>query len=106
MIEQLVEQIEARFAELQRQLADPEVIGDRTRNAEAGRAYAELEPAAKLAEEWRRAASDAAGARELLDGGGDDPELRELLAAGRERSEQLEEGIPPAMVARDPNDDK
>ena len=39
MIEELVEQIEARFAELERQMADPEVIGDRQRYAETGRAY-------------------------------------------------------------------
>jgi peptide chain release factor 1 len=106
MIEQLVEQIEARFAELTRQLSDPEVIADRTRNAEAGRAYAELESAARLAAEWRRAVSDAAGARELLDEDGDDPELRDLLASSRERIEALEEEIRLAMVERDPNDDK
>ena len=38
MIESLVEQIEARFADAQAQMADPEVIGDRERYAEAGRA--------------------------------------------------------------------
>ena len=45
MIESLVEQIEARFAELERQMSDPEVIGDRERYAEVGREYRELEPA-------------------------------------------------------------
>src|SRR3954452_17330643 len=49
MIEQLVEQIEARFAALAAQMSDPEVIGDRQRYAEVGRAYSELEPAAELA---------------------------------------------------------
>ena len=49
------------------------------------RAYRELEPAAKLAAEYRRAADDVAGARELLDEDGDDPELRELLESSRER---------------------
>ena len=84
MIEQLVEQIEARFAELERQMADPEVIGDRERYAEAGRAYAELEQAAKLAAEWRRAVDDEAGARELLaEDGDDDAELREMAAQPR-----------------------
>ena len=66
MIEQLVEQIEARFAELERQMADPEVIGDRERYAAVGREYASLEEAAKLAQEWRRAVDDEAGARELM----------------------------------------
>ncbi|HMJ02614.1 MAG TPA: peptide chain release factor 1 [Conexibacter sp.] len=108
MIEQLVEQIEVRFADLERQLSDPEVIGDRQRYAETGRAYAELEDAARLAAEWRRAVDDEAGARELLaeDGTGDDAELREMAAAARERIEALDEEIRLAMVERDPNDDK
>jgi peptide chain release factor 1 len=106
MIEQLVEQIEARFADVQRQMTDPEVISDRQRYAEAGRQFRALEPAAKLAEEWRRTVDDAAGAEELLAEDGDDPELRELLQTARERQAELEEEIRLAMVERDPNDDK
>jgi peptide chain release factor 1 len=106
MIESLVEQIEARFADVQAQMADPEVIGDRRRYAEAGRAFNQLAPAAKLAEEWRLAESDAAGAEELLSEDGDDPELREVLRDARERLERLGEEIRLAMVERDPNDDK
>ncbi len=108
MIEQLVEQIEARFAELERQMADPEVIGDRQRYAETGRAYADLEQAAKLAAEWRRAVDDEAGARELLAEGGsdDDPELREMVAQAHASIEALDEQIRLAMVEKDPNDDK
>jgi len=106
MIESLVEQIEARFAELSRQMSDPDVIGDRRRLADVGRAYRQLEPAAKLAEEWRRARDDAAGAQELLAEDGDDAELRELLGSSRARLEELEEEIRLAMVERDPNDDK
>jgi peptide chain release factor 1 len=106
MIEQLVDQIEARFAELGAQMTDPEVISDRERYAEAGRAYSQLEPAAKLAAEWRRAQDDAAGAEELLAEMGEDAELREDLNKARARTEQLEEEIRLAMVERDPNDDK
>ena len=79
MIEALVEQIEARFAEAQAAMADPEVIADRRRYAEAGRHFNALGAAARLAEEWRRAQDDVAGAQELLAEDGDDPELRELL---------------------------
>jgi peptide chain release factor 1 len=106
MIEQLVDQIETRFAELERLMADPEVIGDRQRYAEVGRAYAELEDAAKLAAEWRRAVDDEAGARELLDEDGEDPEVREMATAARGRIEALDEEIRLAMVERDPSDDK
>jgi peptide chain release factor 1 len=106
MIENLVEQIEARFAELEREMSDPEVIADRERYAQVGREYHELEPAAKLAGDWRRAADDAAGARELIGEDGDDPELREMLATSQRRMSELEEEIRLAMVERDPNDDK
>jgi peptide chain release factor 1 len=106
MIESLVEQIEARYAEVQQQMADPEVIADRRRYAEAGRAFNHLGPAARLAEEWRRAVSDAEGAQEMLDEGMEDAELREELRASRERIEELEEEIRLAMVEPDPNDDK
>jgi peptide chain release factor 1 len=87
-------------------MSDPAVIGDRNRFAEVGRAYSQLEPAAKLASEWRHARDDAAGAEELLADDGDDAELRELLVSSRVRIEELEEAIRLAMVQRDPNDDK
>ncbi|HEV7883844.1 MAG TPA: PCRF domain-containing protein, partial [Solirubrobacteraceae bacterium] len=105
MIEQLVEQIEARFADAQREMSDPQIFGDRNRAAVAGRTYRQLEPAAKLAEEWRRAVDDEAGARELLEEA-EDPEAREMLVAARAEIERLEEEIRLAMVQRDPNDDK
>ncbi|MBA2256592.1 MAG: peptide chain release factor 1 [Thermoleophilaceae bacterium] len=106
MVEKLVEQIESRFAELSEQMSDPEVIGDRTRYADVGRAYRQLEPASALATEYRRVADDLAGARELLSEDGDDPEVRDMLATSEERLESLAEEIRLAMVERDPNDDK
>ncbi|HEX4564876.1 MAG TPA: peptide chain release factor 1 [Solirubrobacteraceae bacterium] len=106
MIDDLVSQIETRFGELEQQLADPEVISDRERFRDASRAYRELEPAAKLAEEYRRVSDDVEGARELLAEDGDDPELRALLESSRERVAVLEDELRLAMVERDPNDDK
>jgi peptide chain release factor 1 len=106
VIEELVKQIESRFAELGRQMTDPDVISDRERYAEVGRAYSQLEAAAKLAERWRLATDDAAGAEELLEEMGEDPEMREELSAARARIEEIEEEIRLAMVERDPNDEK
>jgi len=106
VIEDLVQQIERRFAELSREMTDPAVIGDRDRYAEVGRAYRALEPAHGLATEYRKVADDAAGARELLTEDGDDPELRELLQASELRLGELEDEIRLAMVEPDPNDEK
>jgi peptide chain release factor 1 len=106
MIDELVNQIQTRFGELESQLSDPSVIGDRARFASASRAYRELEPAARLATEYARTLDDAEGARELLAEDAGDSELRTLLEQSRERLEELEEEIRLAMVERDPNDDK
>jgi len=106
MIDELVSQIEERFSQLEDELSDPVVIGDRARFAAVSRSYRELEPAARLASEYRRAADDHAGALELLAEDGDDPELRALLESSRQRMQSLEEEIRLAMVERDPADDK
>jgi peptide chain release factor 1 len=106
MIEDLVKQIETRFAELGAQMTDPQVISDRERYAEVGRAYSQLEPAAKLAAQWRHARDDAAGAEELLSEEGEDAELRAELGDAQERIEAIEEAIRLAMVESDPNDEK
>ena len=106
VIEKLVEQIEGRFAELSEQMSDPEVISDQRRYAEVGRAYRGLERAHGLAQEWRRATDDAAGARELIAEDGDDSELRDMLRTSEERIGELEEEIRLAMVEPDPNDDR
>jgi peptide chain release factor 1 len=105
VIEQLVEQIEARFAELEGQMADPAVIGDRERYAEVGREYRELQAAHALVLEYRKLGDDLEGARELLEEG-EDPELRKVVEEAPGRLEELEDEIRLAMVERDPNDAK
>jgi peptide chain release factor 1 len=105
MIESLVEQIESRFSELEREMSDPGVISDRERYADVGREYRELEPARRLAGEWRTLRDDLEGARELLEEG-EDAELRKVVDEAPARIGELEEEIRLAMVGRDPNDDK
>ena len=106
MIEKLVEQIEERHGELERQMSDPAVIADRERYAAVGREYGELGAAHVLAARWRTLRGDLEGARELLAEDGDDEELRRLVAEAPGRLRELEEEIRLAMVERDPNDAK
>jgi peptide chain release factor 1 len=112
MIERLIEQIEQRYQELTEQLADPEMIADRTRYTGVARSHRELEEAHKLAEEYRRAKSDAAGAEELLQGGNgevdaaDRSELQQMVSTARARMQELEEDLRLAMLEKDPNDSK
>jgi peptide chain release factor 1 len=105
MIDSLVEQIEARFSELEGLMSDPEVISDRQRYAEVGREYRELQPAQVFAAEWRTLRDDLEGARELLEEG-EDAELRKVVDEAPGRLGELEEEIRLAMVERDPNDGK
>jgi peptide chain release factor 1 len=112
VIERLIEQVEQRYRELTEQLADPEMIADRERYATVARSHRELEEAHRLAEEYRRAESDAAGAEELLSGGDGqlDPaerqELHQIVSSARNRMETLEEELRLAMLETDPNDAK
>ena len=112
VIERLIEQIEQRYDELTGQLADPAVMADRSRHTELARSHRELSAAHALAEEYRRAESNAAGAEELLEGtdGGldaaDRREFQEELTTSRARMEQLAEQLRLEMVERDPNDSK
>jgi peptide chain release factor 1 len=105
MIEQLVDQIETRFAELEAQMSDPGVISDRARYAEVGREYRELQPASELGARWRTLRDDLEGARELL-AEGEDEEMRQVVEEAPGQLEALEEEIRLAMVERDPNDAK
>jgi peptide chain release factor 1 len=105
VIESLVNQIESRFADLEGQMSDPGVIGDRGRYAAVGREYRELQPASELAARWRTLRDDLEGARELL-AEGEDAEMRQLVDEAPAQLEALEEEIRLAMVERDPNDDK
>jgi peptide chain release factor 1 len=106
VIEKLAEQVEDRFAELERQMSDPKVIAERERYADVGRAYRELQPAHELVERWRQLQGDLEGAEELLAEDGDDAELRRLVAEAPAQLRELEDEIRLAMVERDPNDDK
>jgi peptide chain release factor 1 len=106
VIEKLIEQIDGRFAELEREMSDPGVIADRDRYAAVGREYRELEPARELAAEYATLKDDLEGARELLAEDPADEELRRLVAEAPAELERLAERIRLAMVERDPNDDK
>ncbi len=105
MIESLIEQLEGRFAELEAQMSDPAVIGDRNRYAEVGREYQSLQVANELAGRYRTLVDDLESARELL-ADDEDPELRQLVADAPGQIEQLAEEIRLAMVESDPNDEK
>ena len=97
--EQLVEDLERSYAELQERMSDPGVYNDHREAAEVGRRLKELEGPYRLAQEWREVAADLGEARA-------DGDLRELVPELEERARALEDELKLALVARDPADAK
>jgi peptide chain release factor 1 len=97
--EQLIEELERSYEELQERMSDPSVYNDHREAAEIGRRLKELEGPYRLAQEWRAAASDLGEARA-------DGDLRELVPELEERVAALEEELKLALVAHDPADAK
>ena len=98
--------IEARLAEVERQLSDPTVYTDRERFTALSCEQKELTPIAACARAYARAAQTAEDACAMLS----DPELRELaqeeLSAAKAEMERLTEELKRLLLPKDPNDDK
>ena len=95
----LVDDLERSYLEVQERMSDPSVYNDRREAADVGRRLKELEAPYKLALDWRSTRDDLAAAR-------DDPDLKELVPELEERLGGLEEELRLAMVPSDPADHK
>ena len=105
MLEKL-KAIEQRLTEVEQQLSDPAVYGDRERLTALSREQKELTPVVACYRAYLRAQDTAREAEEMLS----DPELRALaqeeLASARADMERLQEELKRLLVPRDPNDEK
>jgi peptide chain release factor 1 len=93
----------AEHADLERQLADPELHADPQRAKRVGQRYARVRTVVESYRAWQRAGDDAAAARELA---GDDPAFAaeaETLDATRA---ELEGRLRRLLLPRDPSDDR
>ncbi|MEX2647088.1 MAG: peptide chain release factor 1 [Gaiellaceae bacterium] len=99
VVDQLIEEVERSYQELQERLSDPAVYNDHREAADVGRRLKELEGPYRLAQDWRAASADLEDARA-------DGDLRELVPEYEERLAALEEELKLALVARDPADAK
>ena len=103
-----LEEIEARFEGLNRQMANPEVISDPELYRKIAKNHSDIEGVVGKFREWKQVAHELAGAREML--AESDPELRQLaqedvdhLTPGLAR---IEEELRARLLPRDPNDEK
>jgi peptide chain release factor 1 len=109
-VENLIEEIERTFAEINAQLADPDVLGDHDRYADVARRHAELQTVFALTRRYREAEATVADAEGLLADDSSDAEMRAFaqdeLGEGRRLLDELTEEIRVSMLTRDPNDGK
>jgi len=93
----------AEHADLEKQLADPAVLGDLDETRRINKRYAALAPTVAAYHAWVAAQGDLSAARELATEdesfAQEVPELEERLAATEERLRRL-------LVPRDPDDDR
>jgi peptide chain release factor 1 len=108
-IETRLEQVVERHRELNRQLAEPEILASPQRLREVAQEHSELAPVVETAEELAGVRRQLAGAREMAAAGGD-PELVELAESEveelLEREASLLEVVTRLLVPRDPLADR
>lgn len=100
--------MEAKYLELERRLADPEVAGDWQRYNKLAKERADLVPVVDTFREYQKLKADEEENRRILTEG--DPELRTLaqeeLGDLTGRLETLEKELQVLLLPRDPNDEK
>ncbi|MGE6334363.1 peptide chain release factor 1 [Stenotrophomonas sp. NPDC077659] len=100
-----LEALAERREELERLLAEPDVVADNTRFRDLSREFAQLEPVATALADEARAKADLAAAESMRA----DPDLRELaeeeIAAAQARLQELEQELALLLVPRDPRDE-
>ena len=109
-IDNLIDEIERSYEELNAQLADPDILGDHSRYADVARKHAELQVVHDLTLEYRQVEATVADAEGMIADDTSDAEMREFaqqeLADGRRRLDEISEDIRVRMLTRDPNDSK
>ncbi|HVP48771.1 MAG TPA: peptide chain release factor 1 [Bryobacteraceae bacterium] len=103
-----LDQIEVRFEELTRQLADPAVIADAEQYRKAAKAHSELSEVVSKYREWKHVSSQLDQGRAMLSDA--DPEMREMASAEvtslEPRLAEIQEELKVLLLPKDPNDEK
>ncbi|MCC8069862.1 MAG: peptide chain release factor 1 [Ruminococcus sp.] len=102
--------MEERLNELNEKLSDPNVISDTKQYAELMREHKQLTPIIEKFKEYCSAKDSFNEAKELLDAGGLDEELKEMaqmeFKESKESMENITNELKVMLLPHDPNDDK
>jgi peptide chain release factor 1 len=108
-VDDRLEEVEARFEQVQAEMASPETASDPSRLRSLGKAYAELDAVVRPYREYRRAMDDAREATELA-AAEPDAEMAEAFEeearSATERADALRAQLERLLVPTDPNDGK
>ena len=103
-----LDQIEVRFEELTRQMADPAIISDAEQYRKITKAHSELSDVVAKYREWKEASSQLAQARAMLSDA--DTEMQQMAQEEIVRFEpaiaEIEQELKFLLLPKDPNDEK
>ena len=100
------EAVENRYEELNKKIADPEVIANTSEWTKFMKEHAEIEEVALKYKEYKQVQQSIEEAQEMLN----DPEMKELaeeeLYENKEKLPKIEEELKILLIPKDPDDDK
>ncbi|MCQ2138347.1 MAG: peptide chain release factor 1 [Bacteroidales bacterium] len=104
-----LEGLKEKYADLARQIADPETMADMKRYVQLNKDYKELEPIIAAGDRYKKMVEDLAGAKDILMNEKDE-DLREMA---REEATEIEEALPKMeedirimLIPADPQDSR
>ncbi len=104
-IEKKLASLAERLVELDRFLADPNVVNDMDSYRKITREHSELTPVVELFKEYRMSEADIAAAQEMAT----DPDMRDFaeteIKAGKAKLDAFEVDLQKLLLPKDPNDD-
>jgi peptide chain release factor 1 len=105
---QRLDDIESRFEELTRQMADPQIINDNDGYRKVSKQQSDLQDVVAKYREWKKVNADVEGARQMLNEA--DAEIQQMAREDIERLEpeltRIEDEIKILLLPKDPNDEK
>jgi len=103
-----LDQMEARYEDLGRQLSDPSIVNDQENYRKVSKQHRDLELLVEKFREYRSIKNGIADAKAML--AESDPEIKEMaqaeLDALEPRIEPIEEALKVMLLPKDPNDEK
>ncbi|QGY41000.1 peptide chain release factor 1 [Pseudodesulfovibrio cashew] len=103
-----LEEIETKFVDLEKELAEPEIFNDQDRYKKVSKAHADLGDIVKVFREYKLVSQDIEDNRELLHDS--DPDIQEMAKAEIEELEpqlpELEDKLKILLLPKDPMDEK